>query len=479
MNIITKGKIKIQEMFIRFKEMDLCEKTNALSFVCVCFFLLDCTISGGGRYLEFYGISIRILVGVLSVLFAIPTLIKNWKVHIREPINLLFVPFVIWFLICTIRGVLKGNNQIVLMSDVKGFMYLFLIPIAVNCVIGKKRICTILNVVLIGALIQALLVFGINVFCTLETGNMMKLYFPVNDIQLGTVSDISDSIYRIFMRSGPYLIVACVVSAYRQLQNQRYKVIYSFLTAIYLNALLFSYTRSLYGSFGITALVTVIITAIVYPKLVRIVIKHLLVSVLVALLIITAEEVVFEANYLNFAIARTFGTEVRVSQASKLRSKVRGFWVKMQQHDSYGSDDSDNSINSEDVEIANQEGYLQITIQSDALRRITQNELIELIEGEPIIGNGLGAFAPSRNGPDEFFYLDVMARMGIIGLLLYVLPYLYIFVVAVKKRKVVLNACICLPFWIATAFNPWMNAAIGISCYSITMAMTKEKRDSR
>lgn len=473
MNQITVIKNKIKEVVLEFTEKDFFQKTNVLSFICLCLFILDCCVMGGGRYFEIMGVSVRMILGALSILFALPTLFRDWKKHFTNPFNIMILFFALWSVFCAVRGIINQNNQVTLISDIKGFMYLFLIPIALNCVTSKKRMNIILDMILIGAFLQSILVFGINVYCSVDLDNIMNIYYPVMDIQLGTVSVISHSIYRIFMRSAPYVIVACVIAIYRQIQCDKAKTIYSILTAIYLNTILLSYTRSLFGSAGITAILVIITAFCIYPKRIKVLIKHLVVTLLCVLILVGTEEIVFEANYLNFAISRTFGIEPRASFTSKLCENIEGLLEKWFNKDISGQDDD-----SDADEMYEQELYLDMTVASDEVRKITQRELIDLIKKQPLIGNGLGACSQTRNGPDEYFYLDVLARMGIVGMALYALPYLYIIYKALKNKRFPLGASLCLPFWIATAFNPWMNAAIGISCYAISLVSAERNEVS-
>ncbi len=470
MNIFFDIKDKIKDVYVKFNKKDFLEKTNVLSFICLCLFLLDCSVTGGGRYFEISGLSIRIIMGGLSILFSIPTLLKKWKENIINPINIMFLIFIFWFIICAVRGIVNENNYVTLISDIKGFMYLFLIPISLNCITSRERAKIIMDVVLIGAFLQSIIVLIINVYCAIDIDNLMNIYYWVMDIQLGTVSVISHSIYRIFMRSAPYVIVACVIAIYRQLQGNKTKVIYSFLTAFYLNALLLSYTRSLYGSAVISAIVVILIAILVYPKRVKILVKHLAVALLCTVILIGTEEIVFEASYLNFAVSRTLGMEPKASFTAKLQGNVAKLLKEWFYVDA--SDTTDESSRLEE-EIHAQEVYLEMTVESDKIREVTQNELIELFKERPIIGNGLGASSATRNGPDEYFYLDMLARMGIVGMCLYMLPYLYIILKVLKSKSILLAVCICLPFWIATVFNPWMNAAVGISCYAISLAIAE------
>ena len=60
--------------------------------------------------------------------------------------------------------------------------------------------------------------------------------------------------------------------------------------------------------------------------------------------------------------------------------------------------------------------------------------------------------------------------MGVIGLVLYLLPCAYIVSKMKKNSMIALILCTMMPFWIATAYNPWMNASIGIVWYAVVVA---------
>ena len=93
--------------------------------------------------------------------------------------------------------------------------------------------------------------------------------------------------------------------------------------------------------------------------------------------------------------------------------------------------------------------------------------------------HGLGAAAASRDsGVDEYFYLDMLARTGIVGLLLYILPFGYVVVWCLRRRSLLREcpegaAVVCglCTFWIVTWFNPWMNAVLGIAWYAVTLSV--------
>lgn len=406
----------------------------------------------------------------------------------KEPIHWMFGLFIIWLIICAVRGWYAGNNRSVLISDLKGFMYLFLVPVSINCITDKKRIKTITDVVLVGTFLQVVLVFIINVLCSSDISNFRRMHNYIIDISLGTVTDVSDSVFRIFMYSSPYLIVACVIVVVRQVQEKKMKLSYAILTAFYLNTLLLTFTRSLYLSAGITAIAAVVLAIVLYQKQIKVLLKYLAVTVLCTVIVVAGEEIVFEANYFNFAVARVFNTELQFSYTSTLLSRIRGdeeveeavSEEEIQEQEiaeqaETTAEETQVQENPEELksEEENQKEYLMQTVDSDELRAVTESELKELIQAHPIVGNGLGASAPSREGPDEYFYLDILARMGIIGVVLYSAPYIYMVLMTRKNKKVVMVVCAMLPFWIATAFNQWMNAAIGITWYAVCVAIVR------
>ena len=77
----------------------------------------------------------------------------------------------------------------------------------------------------------------------------------------------------------------------------------------------------------------------------------------------------------------------------------------------------------------------EITENTNATRAQTVRELKEKIRTSPLIGHGLGAVVPSRDGPDEYFYHDMLMRCGAVGLLLHLAPAALDFLQLIRKRK--------------------------------------------
>lgn len=454
---------RIHNVAEEFRRGTFVQRCSQLSFGVLCLFLLECSITGGGRYWEAGPVSIRILLGGLAAVLALPELFRHLGAYLKKPSIWLTLIFVAWLAFCAWLGIRSNNRMDVLITDVKGFMWLFLIPVFVAVVRSRDRLRTLLSWVLAGALIQAALILAVNAAVVLSD-NPEPLCRWLTARSIGLVDIVSNKLVRVFFKSSPYMIVGCVVVLFRQARAPKLRWRYVLAVALLFNALLLSYTRSLYGALGLTAVLSITAVLILCPAGRKRVLAFLLAAVVCFGVLVTVQEFVLEGSYLSFAVSRTIGQEVPTSWASQLRGRIRG-------------DISDDKPN--DAEMDRQRSYIEVTEKSDRFRQETKDGLKDCIRRSPIIGCGLGAAAASRDsGVDEYFYLDMLARTGIVGLLLYMLPFGYVVVWCLRRRSLLREcpegaAVVCglCTFWVVTWFNPWMNAVLGIAWYAVTLSV--------
>lgn len=461
--VVTFLQNRILNMTEEFRRGTFTQRCSQLSFGVLCLFLLECSITGGGRYWEVGPVSVRILLGGLAAVLALPELFRHLGAYLKKPSIWLTLIFVVWLAFCAWLGIRSNNRMDVLITDVKGFMWLFLIPVFVAVVRSRDRLRTLLSWVLAGAVIQAALILAVNAAVVLSD-NPEPLCRWLTARSVGLVDIVSDKLVRVFFKSSPYMIVGCVVVLFRQARAPKLRWRYVLAVALLFNALLLSYTRSLYGALGLTALVSIIAVLVLCPEGRRRTTAFLLAAVVCFGVLVTVQEFVLEGSYLSFAVSRTIGQEVPTSWASQLRGRIRG-------------DISDDKPN--DAEMDRQRSYIEVTEKSDRFRQETKDGLKDCIRRSPIIGCGLGAAAASRDsGVDEYFYLDMLARTGIVGLLLYMLPFGYVVLWCLRRRSLLREcpegaAVVCglCTFWVVTWFNPWMNAVLGIAWYAVTLSV--------
>lgn len=446
-----------------FRRGTFTQRCSQLSFGVLCLFLLECSITGGGRYWEVGPVSVRILLGGLAAVLALPELFRHLGAYLKKPSIWLTLIFAAWLAFCAWLGIRSNNRMDVLITDVKGFMWLFLIPVFVAVVRSRDRLRTLLSWVLVGAVIQAALILAVNAAVVLSD-NPEPLCRWLTARSVGLVDIVSNKLVRVFFKSSPYMIVGCVVVLFRQARAPKLRWRYVLAVALLFNALLLSYTRSLYGALGLTAVLSITAVLILCPAGRKRVLAFLLAAVVCFGVLVTVQEFVLEGSYLSFAVSRTIGQEVPTSWASQLRGRIRG-------------DISDDKPN--DAEMDRQRSYIEVTEKSDQFRQETQDGLKDCIRRSPIIGCGLGAAAASRDsGVDEYFYLDMLARTGIVGLVLYMLPFGYVVLWCLRRRSLLREcpegaAVVCglCTFWVVTWFNPWMNAVLGIAWYAVTLSV--------
>ncbi len=461
--VVTFLQNRILNMTEEFRRGTFTQRCSQLSFGVLCLFLLECSITGGGRYWEVGPVSVRILLGGLAAVLALPELFRHLGAYLKKPSIWLTLIFVAWLAFCAWLGIRSNNRMDVLITDVKGFMWLFLIPVFVAVVRSRDRLRTLLSWVLAGAVIQAALILAVNAAVVLSD-NPEPLCRWLTARSVGLVDIVSNKLVRVFFKSSPYMIVGCVVVLFRQARAPKLRWRYVLAVALLFNALLLSYTRSLYGALGLTAVLSITAVLILCPAGRKRVLAFLLAAVVCFGVLVTVQEFVLEGSYLSFAVSRTIGQEVPTSWASQLRGRIRG-------------DISDDKPN--DAEMDRQRSYIEVTEKSDRFRQETKDGLKDCIRRSPIIGCGLGAAAASRDsGVDEYFYLDMLARTGIVGLLLYMLPFGYVVVWCLRRRSLLREcpegaAVVCglCTFWVVTWFNPWMNAVLGIAWYAVTLSV--------
>lgn len=461
--VVTFLQNRILNMTEEFRRGTFTQRCSQLSFGVLCLFLLECSITGGGRYWEVGPVSVRILLGGLAAVLALPELFRHLGAYLKKPSIWLTLIFVAWLAFCAWLGIRSNNRMDVLITDVKGFMWLFLIPVFVAVVRSRDRLRTLLSWVLAGAVIQAALILAVNAAVVLSD-NPEPLCRWLTAHSIGLVDIVSNKLVRVFFKSSPYMIVGCVVVLFRQARAPKLRWRYVLAVALLFNALLLSYTRSLYGALGLTALISIVAVLILCPAGRKRVLAFLLAVVVCFGVLVTVQEFVLEGSYLSFAVSRTIGQEVPTSWASQLRGCIRG-------------DISDDKPN--DAEMDRQRSYIEVTEKSDQFRQETQDGLKDCIRRSPIIGCGLGAAAASRDsGVDEYFYLDMLARTGIVGLVLYMLPFGYVVLWCLRRRSLLREcpegaAVVCglCTFWVVTWFNPWMNAVLGIAWYAVTLSV--------
>ena len=434
-------------MSFRIKKLTL----EKLVFFLLCVLMVDCCIFGAGRTLSVGTIGFRMaLVGVLVIL-TIPLLVGKFRTILSNKFLRILLVFAGWLVIQTVIGVVGGNKISFILSDLKGFAY-FVLILPTLCVLTEKgRVQKLMKVMMYATAVLG--IAGILLLCVYNWCPSIYLAFYRfdNHFYISAFASVSQKILRVFFKSSCYLLCGCVFPLFFILTEKRNKIVwqYPIISGVSLFVLLLSYTRSIYIAMALAAgVASVFCICFSWKKNVAKLMKNIGLSVTVFVFLIVSFNVIMGTNYLSYAFERVSVTFVDpVPDTTVPETKP-----------------PDDNINK----------YQNATMKSDELRKKTTGELLSLISDSPIIGHGLGKSLEVREtGYNEYFYLDLTVKTGIIGLLLFLMPFALMFFGLIKRNRIAAENWLAVGLWLAVLtgfmvfsfFNPYMNASLGISFY--------------
>ncbi len=245
----------------------------------------------------------------------------------KKPIIISIAVFFIYLSICALVGILNQNRIDVLQKDIFGFAWLFLIPVAMVTIKDGPHFEFIQKCIIWGALIQAILIIGINIVCLVQN----ELNKPINQIlistQIGNIDYITTNLFRIFTKSSSYLIVGIIFATYKQVCSKKFIWVYAISAGVCLCALMLTYTRSIYGAAFITIGFTIILHFIsVKGKRIKL-FQHVVIFMLVAVILTMAQQVASGKSYFQFAVNRVFSIDFvkeEVAEEKDINDSVSG-----------------------------------------------------------------------------------------------------------------------------------------------------------
>ncbi len=428
---------------MKFDRNKLEKICSAAAFAILCAIVLYAGFFGVGNPISIGGLSAWAILLLAFLLSAGFPLLRNLKNVLKNPYLWMLAAFGGWVAFSAVHGIVKGNSPRMVIRDISGVIYFAFFPFILAVLKDKKRIHTAMKCMMYAN-------FAMSVFFT--AAFVMFLFQPdrFEPIQDGLVkigflnySRISPTIPRLLFVSLPFQIFGCAFAIYFQVIDHKVKPFYACITGLCLYVLVMTFTRALYLSEIVVALGLVIMLLFTLKKEnQKIIWGSLGAAAAVCILMITVLSVIGKTNYFDFAIRRGIvGLDASVIQTTEPGTEA-----------TEAVDPSKPTIDQE------KENYLQATIASDNLRLMIKNELLDVIHKSPIIGSGMGIALENKKDWPEYSYLDLMAKTGIIGLLLYFLPIILMAVTLMKDiakgKQRLLSAT-------------WFVAMIGLLSYSV------------
>lgn len=378
----------------------------------------------------------RLIVSAKIEVLSSKSLFKNKILVIKEmspkvkQLTLSFIIFILLWILGIVHGYLRGAFPSNIFFDANSYLYLLLILPIVNYINTKEKFNQLIKVIIIGSSLLALETFALFIiFIKVDNLSILELIYKwIRDFRIGEITSLKNGAYRIFIQSQIYLLVGLflilVLDFYKKISFRKYL----FYLIILAGALYISLSRSFWVGFFAGFFILILI--LFYKKesfksILRFVIK---------------------------SVAIIFASILLISLFIPKNSSLIGNRLKI----------GESALNS----------------------RISQLEpLLPAIKNSPLIGYGFGktltfkSFDPRVSAvlktgeyttyAFEWGYLDIVLKMGVIGLfsfLYFIFTIIYLLFKKMQSGDIYSVWGLTIVFVLLSIhmFTPYLNHPLGI-----------------
>ncbi len=439
-----------------------CEK---ISFILLCVVMGYACFAGTASFLSIGPITLWQVAVVGMVLATVPLILVHHKKLISNCFLWILVAFGLWLCISALIGWRSGHKTALVLRDVKSYAYFVLFPFVWAAMKNKAQLRTLMRVMMYACLglgIVTIVSMALYVWAPLASNKWIRfcrLYGFLN------FTPISAKIGRFLFVTTPFQLFGCAIPLYFQVTGEKRSWHLPVISAVCLFAVLLSYTRTLYLSAGVAVLLLAVamLLSVEKKKWGRI-LMHLGLAVVILAVLVGGFSLAAKTDYFGYALDRVF-----VSGDENTATEPTDVGV------------TDSTLEIPEFETA--EEYLEATKVSDQIRARLEENLWKQIRSTPIFGAGLGLSIEGRETPPELFFLDLWAKTGILGLALYLLPYLlsvlYVVVNLWRKQQNLSFTvwAVCLAgLMVYSLFQPYANNAPSILVYCCFLQIPAMKK---
>lgn len=433
-----------------------------ITYISLVLYMFDVVLLGTGELTKSFGIQSRMIFFGISVLAAVVLILLDLKKYLNNKYLISVLVFMVVIFIAAIRGFVGKQNTTILLSDFKGFLN-FLIVFPMMAVMYKKnRVISFLKMLCLSLGVVSVLgiILAFYLQMPLEIRHWAYDFFDGYNICM--ITELTGRVTRIFFNSGSRLFFAgfALSIVFSLIENKR-KIIWIFIASLDIFGVFISYTRSGYLAFAIGIFAFVVLILLFYRDFFKpLAIRACFVAGIVVVLIGTVS-VAEKANLVDVVINRCLfaGAEIEDNDTNVDKPS-----------------DNKNDKNNKNDKLTNEKAE----IQNLAIREQRKTLAIENIKKHPFLGGGLGVSNDINDGFIEYFYLDILSKIGFIGFIIFIIPFLFSAfdtiilrdVFCKEQRLLALAAQLgCLFVFVISYFNPCLNSSVGLFMYSLALVL--------
>ncbi len=436
-----------------------------ITYISLVLYMFDVVLLGTGELTKSFGIQSRMIFFGISVLAAVVLILLDLKKYLNNKYLISVLVFMVVIFIAAIRGFVGKQNTTILLSDFKGFLN-FLIVFPMMAVLYKKnRVISFLKMLSLSLGVVSVLGIILAFYLQMPLEMRRGAYDFFDGYNICMITELTGKVTRIFFNSGSRLFFAgfALSIVFSLIENKR-KIIWIFIASLDIFGVFISYTRSGYLAFVIGIFAFVILILLFYRDFFKtLAIRACFVGGIVVVLI-GMVSVAEKVNLVDVAINRCLFAGAEIEDTNTNVEKP--------------SDNKNDKNNKNDKsELTNKKAE----IQNLAIREQRKTLALENIKKHPLFGGGLGVSNDINDGFIEYFYLDILSKIGFIGFIIFIIPFLFsVFdtiilrdVFCKEQRLLALAAQLgCLFVFVISYFNPCLNSSVGLFMYSLALVLS-------
>lgn len=436
-----------------------------ITYISLFLYMFDVVLLGTGELTKNFGIPSRMIFFGISVLAAVVLILLDLKKYLNNKYLISVLVFMVVIFIAAIRGFVGKQNTTILLSDFKGFLN-FLIVFPMMAVLYKKnRVISFLKMLSLSLGVVSVLGIILAFYLQMPLEMRRGAYDFFDGYNICMITELTGKVTRIFFNSGSRLFFAgfALSIVFSLIENKR-KIIWIFIASLDIFGVFISYTRSGYLAFVIGIFAFVVLILLFYRDFFKtLAIRACFVGGIVVVLI-GMVSVAEKVNLVDVAINRCLFAGAEIEDTNTNVEKP--------------SDNKNDKNNKNDKsELTNKKAE----IQNLAIREQRKTLALENIKKHPLFGGGLGVSNDINDGFIEYFYLDILSKIGFIGFIIFIIPFLFsVFdtiilrdVFCKEQRLLALAAQLgCLFVFVISYFNPCLNSSVGLFMYSLALVLS-------
>lgn len=436
-----------------------------ITYISLVLYMFDVVLLGTGELTKSFGIQSRMIFFGISVLAAVVLILLDLKKYLNNKYLISVLVFMVVIFIAAIRGFVGKQNTTILLSDFKGFLN-FLIVFPMMAVLYKKnRVISFLKMLYLSLGVVSVLGIILAFYLQMPLEMRRGAYDFFDGYNICMITELTGKVTRIFFNSGSRLFFAgfALSIVFSLIENKR-KIIWIFIASLDIFGVFISYTRSGYLAFVIGIFAFVVLILLFYRDFFKtLAIRACFVGGIVVVLI-GMVSVAEKVNLVDVAINRCLFAGAEIEDTNTNVEKP--------------SDNKNDKNNKNDKsELTNKKAE----IQNLTIREQRKTLALENIKKHPLFGGGLGVSNDINDGFIEYFYLDILSKIGFIGFIIFIIPFLFsVFdtiilrdVFCKEQRLLALAAQLgCLFVFVISYFNPCLNSSVGLFMYSLALVLS-------